>query len=214
MTVTTARQRRTPWQKVVYVGRRAISMEIGVWLSLYRFIFRRPNVPAGAKGFTYHRPLMSIMIIFIVLSAVEIPIIDLIVHQWLFVRIPFLILGIWGLTFMVGFLLGYLTRPHAVGPDGIRVRNGAEVDIPISWDDVYSVEPDKQVVESAKEPKVTSGEGGDTLHLRIQNETNILITLERPTAIRLPHGPETVWEIRLFADEPKQFMDEVRRHIG
>jgi hypothetical protein len=111
-------------------------MEIGVWLSLYRFIFRRPLVPAGAKAFTYHRPIMSIMIVFVVLSAIEIPIVDLIVHQWLFVRIPFLILGIWGLTFMVGFLLGYLTRPHAVGPEGIRVRSGADVEIALSWDDI------------------------------------------------------------------------------
>ncbi|HEU4807494.1 MAG TPA: hypothetical protein VFT01_04470 [Homoserinimonas sp.] len=214
MTVTMQQQRRTAWRRVKYLARRAIGMELGVWLSLYRFVFRRPRVPAGAKGFSYHRPVMSIMIVFIVLSAVEIPIVDLIVHHWLFIRIPFLILGIWGLTFMVGFVFGFLTRPHAVGPDGIRVRSGAEVDIPISWDDIYSVEPNKQVAESAKAPKVTPGDDGDTLHLRIQNETNILIRLERPTVVRLPHGAETVREIRLYADEPKQFMDAVRRHIG
>lgn len=213
MTVTGAR-RRTLWQQVKYLARRAIELEIGVWLSLYRFIFRRPTVPAGATGFSYHRPILSIMIVFIVLSAVEIPIVDLIVHRWPYIRIPFLLLGIWGLTWMLGFLFGHLTRPHAVGPAGIRVRSGTDVDIALSWDDVYSVELDKQVVESSKEPKLTPGDDGAILHLRVQNETNITVRLERPCTVRLPQGTETVHEVRFYADEPKQFMDAVRRHIG
>ena len=213
MTTTMTAQRRTPWQKFRYIARRAIDLEIGIWLSLYRFIFRRPRVPANAKPFSYHQPVMSLMIVFIALSAVEIPIVDLIVHQWIYVRIPFLILGIWGLTWMLGFLFGFLTRPHAVGPDGIRVRNGAEVDIPLPWDDIYAVELKKQVAE-AKAPKLSSGDDGESLHLRIQNETNIAITLERPTTVRLPQGAVTVRTIRLYADAPKQFMDEVRRYLG
>jgi hypothetical protein len=214
VTTTTAKPRRAPRESVVYFARRAVAMEIGVWVSLYRFILRRPTVPAGAEAFSYHQPIKSVMIVFIVLSAVEIPIVDLIVHQWVYVRIPFLIVGIWGLTWMVGLLFGFLTRPHAVGPEGIRVRSGAEVEIPLSWDDVYSVELSRQVAESAKEPRLTPGAGGDILHLRIQNETNVLITLERATPIRLPQGSATVREIRLYVDEPRKFMAEVRRHIG
>lgn len=208
-----AEKRRSPWQRVAYIARRAIDLEIGVWVSLYRFIFRRPKVPAGATGFSYHQPVMSVMIVFIVLSAIEIPIVDLIVHQWVYIRIPFLALGIWGLTWMLGFLFGFLTRPHAVGPEGIRVRSGAEVDIPIPWGDVDFVEL-KHVVDSVKQPRLTPGEDGNTLHLRIQNETNISIRLERPVVVRLPQGSVTAVEVRLYADEPKRFMDEVRRHIG
>jgi hypothetical protein len=41
-----------------------------------------------------------------------------------------------------------------------------------------------------------------------------MVTLERPTQVKLPHGRETVRHIRFWADEPKAFMDEVRLHIG
>ena len=73
------------------------------------------------------------MIVFIALSAVELVAVDLIVRRWPYIRIPLLVLSIWGLIWMLGFLFGMLTRPHAVGPEGIRVRYGAEVDLPVTW---------------------------------------------------------------------------------
>lgn len=210
---TVSTSRRSPWGQVMYIGRRALAMEIGIWQSLYRFIFRRPRVPAGAVGFTYHRQVWTILMIFIGLSAFEIPIIDLVVHRWPVVRIAFLALGIWGLTWMVGLALGFVTRPHAVGPAGIRVRNGAETDIPLPWDDVESVSLSPQADE-AKSPRITvDGDGRRTLWMRMQNETNIEVVLERTVTVRLPSGPEPVDVVRFWVDEPKEFLAEVRRHI-
>ncbi len=186
-------------------------MEIALWVGLYRFVSRRPAIPAGAEGFSYHRPILSVMVIFTALSAIEIPVVDMIVHQWLFIRIPFLILGIWGLTWMLGFLFGYLTHPHTVGPEGIRLRDGAEVGIAVSWDDFHSIEQLKQVAGPEKEPKVTEGDDGAILHFRIQNETNLALRLERPIEFTLPNGTVTVSEVRFHADDPKQLMDAVRR---
>jgi hypothetical protein len=205
--------RRSVWDGSKYIARRAVTMEIGIWQSLYRFIFGRPRVPRGAVGFTYHRQVWTILMIFIGLSAFEIPIIDLIVHRWPFVRIAFLALGIWGLTWMIGLALGFVTRPHAVGPDGIRVRNGAETDVPLPWDGVESVSLDKQSDE-AKAPRVTvDDQGKRTLWMRMQNETNIEVALERTTAIRLPSGTETVDVVRFWVDEPRDFLAEVRKYI-
>jgi len=66
-----------------------------------------------------------------------------------------------------------------------------------------------------KQPKITFDAGGQaTLHLRIQNETNLEIELERPTDVRLPQGTETISTVSLYADDPKGFFEEVRRHIG
>lgn len=210
---TSTTRRRSPWEQTRYIAHRALTMEIGIWQSLYRFIFRRPRVPTGAVGFTYHKQVWTILMIFIGLSAFEIPILDLIVHQWPVVRIAFLALGIWGLTWMIGLALGFVTRPHAVGPDGIRVRNGAETDVPLAWDDVESVSLDKQTDE-AKAPRVTIDDDGKrTLWMRMQNETNIEVALERATAIRLPSGTETVNAVRFWVDEPRDFLAEVRKHI-
>ena len=205
--------RRSLWGSTTYVARRAVTMEIGIWQSLYRFVFRRPRVPKGAVGFSYHRPVWTILMIFIGLSAFEIPIIDLVVHRWPAVRIMFLALGIWGLTWMIGLALGFLTRPHAVGPEGIRVRNGAETDVPLPWENVESVSLDKQADE-AKAPRVTvDDDGRRILWMRMQNETNIEVALERTTEIRLPSGTETVNVVRFWVDEPREFLAAVRNHI-
>lgn len=214
MTVGTVSVRNRSFRsRTAYLARRALSMEIGIWASLYRFLFRRPRVPAGAAGFTYHRQVSTILVVFIVLSAVEIPIVDLVVQRWEAVRIGFLVLGFWGLTWMIGLGLGYLTRPHAVGPEGLRVRNGAETDVALAWDDVHSVTLGKHTDEP-KAPRVTmDGTGRRTLWIRMQNETNIEIALERPMVVRLPSGEETTDVVRLWVDEPKPFMDEVRKYL-
>ena len=212
-TTTTTRPKRTRWQFVGYLLKRATMMEIRGYQSIYRFVFRRPKVPAGAVGFSYHQPVLAILIVLVSVSAIELIVVDVIVQRWSAVRIPLLILGVWGLVYMIGLLLGMLTRPHAVGPDGIRVRSGSEVDIPLAWDDVYSLTRRTRTTRE-KQPKVTVDDAGNaTLHLRMQDEINIEVGLERPIRVRLPHGTETVSGINLYADDPKAFMNEVRRYL-
>lgn len=193
------------------IARIAVRAEVGIWQSLYRWIFRRPRVPEGASGFAYHAPVFTILMIFIVLSAVEIPIIDLIVHRWPWVRIPLLALGIWGLTWMIGLAVSYLTRPHAVGPAGIRARLGADIDVDLPWEVVASVERSRDVAEKA--PKLRDEEHGRTLSLRMANETNILVVLEKPVRTRLWEDMVEIDAVRLWADDVDGFLDAVRTHI-
>jgi hypothetical protein len=200
-----------PVQRIASLGRAAWRAELGIWRSLYRWLFRRPRVPRGASGFSYHSPVLTILVIFIALSAVEIPIIDLIVHRWPWVRIPLLALGIWGVTWMVGLLLSFLTRPHAVGPDGIRARYGADVDVDLPWEAVASVEKSRDVTEKA--PKVRDEPHGLTLALRMQNETNVLVTLEKPVRTRLGDTEAEIDAVRLWVDDLDGFMTAVRTHI-
>lgn len=210
---TTVGRKRTGWRFVGYLARRALLMEIRGYQSIYRFVFRRPKVPAGAIGFSYHQPVLAILIVFVALSAVEILVLDLIVRRWAYIRIPLLILSVWGLIYMVGFLFGMLTRPHAIGPAGIRARYGPEIDIPLLWDDIESVRRRKHTLQD-KQPKVTVDEDGETtLHLRMQNETNIEVRLRAPIVVRLPQGPETIGKVTLYADDSKAFMNEVGRHL-
>jgi hypothetical protein len=211
MTTTTSRNRRTGLRFVGYLARRAIMMEIRSYQSIYRFLLRRPKVPAGHVGFSYYQPVLAILIVFIAVSAVEVVVVDLIVRRWAYIRIPLLILSVWGLIYMLGLLFGMLTRPHAIGPAGIRARYGPEVDIPLLWDDIESVTPRKHALQD-KQPKVTvDADGAATLHLRMQNETNIEALLTGPIEVRLPHGTETISKITLYADDPDAFMEEVRR---
>jgi hypothetical protein len=167
MTITTQRPKRTGWRLVGYLARRAIMMEIHGYQSIYRFLFRRPKVPVDAVGFGYYQPVLAILIVFIAVSAVELVVVDLIVRRWTHIRIPVLILSLWGLIYMLGFLFGMLTRPHAVGPAGVRARYATEIDIPLSWDDIDWVITRRHTIHN-KQPKVTVDENGEaTLHLRM-----------------------------------------------
>lgn len=206
--------RPSPTTRALDMLRRALRAEIRVYSSIGRAIARRPAIPAGGTGVGYHRPVLTILVIFIVLSAVEIPILDLIVHPWPAVRIPILILGIWGLTWMVGLLCAMLLRPHTVGSEGIQVRSGLEIDVAIPWDAVASVAISKRV-DDPKQPRITTTDDGAEYAERMQDETNIEIELERPLTVHLPGlaprgGAHDVTSIRLWADEPRAFLDAAR----
>ncbi|MGW5667805.1 hypothetical protein [Micromonospora sp. NPDC003776] len=84
----------------------AVRYEIGMWRSLFRWLLRRPQTTEpGAEVFGYVGVVQPILIAFIVLSAVEIPIFDLILRHtlpWPSVRTVVLALGVWGLLWMIG----------------------------------------------------------------------------------------------------------------
>ncbi|MFD5213581.1 hypothetical protein [Microbacterium sp. NPDC058345] len=193
--------------------RRGSAMEVAGWRSIGRALTGRPRVPRGASAFSYDKPIRTILIVFLVLSTIEIPLIDLLVHPIPWLRWPLLALGVWGVLTMLGMLLGYLTRPHAVGPDGIRVRHGGEVDIDLPWQVIASVERRRHSLSGAP-PLSLTGEGdAQTLNQVIQDHSDIEITLEQPTLLRLPQGDVTVSAVRISADDPAGFLDAVRTHI-
>jgi hypothetical protein len=45
-------------------GRLADRLELHGYQSIYRFVFRRPKVPAGGVGFGYHKPVLPILIVY------------------------------------------------------------------------------------------------------------------------------------------------------
>lgn len=194
---------------------RALRAELRVYSSIGRAIARRPAVERGGTGIGHHRPTLTVLIVFIVLSAVEIPILDLITHRVPWLRIACLILGIWGVTWMVGLLCAMLMRPHAVGPSGIRVRNGLEVDVPISWDDIAEIRVSRRT-DQPKSPRISADDAGAGEYAeRVQYETNIVVELEAPITVRLPgdatkSGTSEVVRVRLWADDPQRFIASAR----
>lgn len=205
---------RTTGEWVTYLARRAVELEIGVWQSLYRFLLRRPRVPERATAFSYHRVVLPVLVAFIVISAIELVVVDLLVHRWPAVRIPLLVVGIWGLTWMFGLLAGMVTRPHAVGPDGIRVRYSTDVDVDVPWNAIDSVGR-RSTNRAEKAPRLgRDDDGGAVLHLWMHDQTNIDVLLDRPIRVRVPEGTASVRRIALFADDPAGFLEAVRRQVG
>ncbi len=196
-----------------YLLRRGSAAEAAGWRSIARAVTFRPRVPEGASAHSYDGPIRTVLVIFLVLSAVEVPIIDLITHPWPAVRFPLLILGLWGVLTMVGMLLSYLTRPHAVGPTGIRVRSGGEVDIDLPWEAIASVERRRRSLPEAPTLSLTGSGDATVLNHTVQDGTDVDIELEQPTAIDLPQGQVTVSAVRISVDDIDAFLDAVRTHI-
>ncbi|MDO8383884.1 MAG: ATP-binding cassette domain-containing protein [Microbacterium sp.] len=197
---------------------RGAGIEKIIYAAIGRAITRRPWKARDAHGFHYHSQSLTVLFIFIVLSAVEIVIIDLIVHQWLWLRIPLLIIGIWGLVWMTGLLCAHFMRPHTVGSEGIRIRDGLDMDAHVTWDDVYSVALHNRTYEP-KTPSIIDDQDGRSLVMNITDHTNIEIVLERPTTITLPGlppkgGEQVVDRVYLWTDQPKEFLAAVSEHIG
>jgi len=196
---------------------RAGRLEALMYASIGRAVRRRPAVAEGATGFAYHGPTIVLLVAFIVVSAVELVVIDVLVHEWWWLRVPLLVIGIWGLVWMIGLWCAHVMRPHTVGPDGIRVRDGLDLDAHVTWDDVHSVAIRKRRYEP-RTPRVIVDGDRRTLAVDVTDETNIEIVLEGPTDVSLPGGPpaggeQTVTTLCLWADDPKAFLAEVGRHI-
>jgi hypothetical protein len=73
--------------------RRAVSFELGVWRSLYRWT-TRPLGPEGAETFSYAGPVAPVICAFIGLSAIEIPVAHLLLPSQT-ARVIVLVVGIW-----------------------------------------------------------------------------------------------------------------------
>lgn len=217
MSATTRTPQPEPSRTRALVAR-AAGIEKVIYAAIIRAIARRPWKARDAKGFHYHSQNLAVLVTFTVLSAVEIVIIDLLVHRWLWVRIPLLVVGVWGLVWMTGLLCAHLVRPHTVGAEGIRVRDGLDMDAHVTWDDVYSVGLRKRS-HRPKTPRVVDGPEGRSLVVAIADRTNIEVVLERPTTITLPGlppkgGEHVVDRIYFWTDEPRELLDAVREHIG
>src|SRR6476619_3686632 len=102
--------------------RSLIRYEMRLWLALYRWVFRRPEpVPPGSVPFSYSGTGTMLLMAFIVVSAIEIPVLHLLL-PWTVARIIAWIAGVYGLLWMIGLLATLRIYPHLVGEPGIRIR--------------------------------------------------------------------------------------------
>ncbi|MEU5938507.1 hypothetical protein ABZ807_04845 [Micromonospora sp. NPDC047548] len=204
---------------VLVLLRRAVAYEIGMWRSLHRWLLRRPlMLSPGAEAFSYVGVVKPILGVFIGLSAIEVPIFDLILSRtvpWQWVRQVVLGLGIWGLLWMIGLFASLRVHPHVLDADGLRVRNGASVDIALPWTAVAAVAARYRSLPSSRTVQVEQGDAGPILHVATGGQTSVDVVLREPLTVALPKGPSApVSEIRLYADDPDALVALARRHLG
>jgi hypothetical protein len=190
----------------------AVLLELALYRSLARWVARRPDVPAGATPIGYARLVGPMLWLWIFGSAIEVVVVEVVLRQveagWAeFVQVPLLVLGIWGLVWMLGLMAAYRVRPHLLSADRLRIRNGARTWVDVSLEAVVIA----QAVEHELPGTIRSVHHQDgVLLVGVSSRTNLLLVLSGPTVLRTSKGESIADRVGLWVDEPRAVAETLR----
>lgn len=187
-----------------------LASEAGIWLSLFRWITRRPRTKGAATtAFGYAAEITPILLAFTALAALEIPILPLLL-PWPEVRYPLAILGASTVLWMLGLLASLRVHPHVVGDDGLELRSGHQLGLHIPWAEIASVQRKRSHCDRKYE--VQYDDNGASLNL--QKTSNLEVILRRPLTVRFIDTRATkVDSVRFYADAPSELVTAVTSRI-
>ena len=195
------------------LARRAVLFEVSLYRSLLRWVTRRPDVPPGAVPFAYVGAVSVLLWAFIIVSTVELVVVHLLL-PWETVRLIADIIGIWGLLWMLGLAASLTVRPHAVAEEGLLVRYGTGTHFTVPWDAISKVTSRERSHDKSKTVQPDSDGSDPVLMVVVASRTNVDITLSRPLTFPVRGTDEQVTVIRLYADDPRGLVQQVRAHVA
>lgn len=187
-----------------------VVLEVSMYRNLLRWVARRPSVSAGDEPVGYARLVTPVMWLWIFASAAEIPVAHVLL-PWHTVRIVLIVLGVWGLVWMLGLLAGLHIYPHLLTPSSLRVRNGASVDIDVPWTAIASVtskEADLPSTMRSLQPLETPD--GTDLRVGVSGRVNVQVRLRAPLVLATRNGDLTVSQVSFWVDEPRAVAARIR----
>lgn len=204
--------------QVMPILRTAAAMEAASWRSMYVWLRRKPlTLSPGDETFSYLGVVKPILGVFIGISAVELPIFDLIVRRlvpWEPARWIVLVLGVWGLLWMIGLFASMKVHPHVVGATGLRVRMAASLDLTVPWREVESVSKAYRSLPSGKSVQVEQEGDRTVLSIVLASQTSVDLKLREPVVFHLPKGPSAPVDVlRIYADDPDALVRAARRAL-
>jgi Bacterial PH domain len=197
------------------LARKAVTYEWGMWRSLFVWVLRLPQVKGpGAQAFSYAAMLTPLFLVFIAVSAIELPILHILL-PWEKVRFVADLLGVYGLFWMIGLLAAMRVHPHVASDAGLRIRYGFGVDASIPWDAIAAVRTRGRSVERIRTVQCEQTAAGLVVSIAVNKQTNVDLLLCEPTIFdALPQTrEEPVVELRVYVDDPKAFVARVRAGI-
>jgi hypothetical protein len=200
-------------QQAFGMAKHAVVFELNIYKSLLRWLLRRPSVPAGFEPVGYARLVTPMLALWIFGSALELPLVHVLV-PWHGVRLALLVVGVWGLLWMVGLLAGLRSYPHLLGSDRLRIRNGAMHDIAVPWGTIEKVTTEDRSLPSsmwALQPQDT--DRGTHLNVAVSGRVNVHLALREQLAVRTRSGELAVAGVSLWVDEPRDVAARIRRQV-
>ncbi|MEU0670534.1 hypothetical protein ABZ508_27925 [Streptomyces lavendulocolor] len=184
---------------------RLVGHELRLMVSLVRWVARRPHGAggAGARSFGHARDQAAYMYGFAFVCVVETVGMSYLLASWPVLHAVFLVLDVYTVLFVLGLHAASVTRPHVLDGDGLRVRQGAHVDLVVPLERIASVR---------YEPLFSHRKEEGVLNLAVASQTSVTIVLSEPvTAVRLLGAPYPVRLVRCHADDARGMVDALRR---
>ena len=130
-------------RRVLALGWEALLLELALYRSLARWVVRRPDVPAGTTAIGYAQLAGPMLWLWIFGSATEVVVVEVLLRHWDSpisdaVRFPVLVLGVWGVLWMLGMLASYRVRPHVLTDEVLTIRSGARTRVVVPLDAIES----------------------------------------------------------------------------
>ena len=194
---------------MIALARRAVAFELATYRSLCRWARRQTGASPVALPFGYARSVTPIIWVFIIVSAVEIPVAHVLL-PWEWAEVLSLVVGLWGLTWMFGLLASMHVHPHLLGDSGLRVRHGSTVDITVPWEAVHQIRNVRRDLPSSRAVHLEPTGSASRLSIGVSSQTNVEVVLREPRDVPLPRGSETISELRFHADDPKSLVSHAR----
>ncbi len=190
--------------------RRVLVFEWNIYRGLFRWLARRPSVPAGSQPLGYAQLATPMIALWIFASALEIPLIHVLV-PWEGVRLALVLVGVWGLVWMLGMLGGLRSYPHLLSDTELRVRNGAGVDIVLPLPEIAAAGVDDRDLSSSVytlQPRETPA--GTDLQVGVSGRVNVTVTLREPRRVPTRIGMLDVVSVSFWTDDPRTVVRRLR----
>lgn len=206
------RDATVPWPRrlghlLVFVVR----YEIRIWISLARWVTRRPAVAADEEAFGYTGLIAGLLGLWIFASALEIPLFH-VITPWEPVRSALLVISAWGLLWMLGYYGSLKVYPHAVGPAGIQVRYSATVRGSVPWDAVGSVAVHRR--DGLARAIDLDPDDPTLLAIPVGHETNVRILLTSPVEVATLSRTFRPERLDVYVDDPQAFVAACRSRVA
>ncbi|WP_107771370.1 hypothetical protein [Nocardioides sediminis] len=195
------------------LARDALLLEVALYRALARWVARRPDVPRGTTPVGYARLAAPMIWLWIFGSAVEVVVLDVVLSRWLpSLRVPLLVVGVWGLLWMLGLLASYRVKPHLLTDTELVVRSGARTRVAVPLGAITSIRSaEHQLPGIVRSVHVEDEEPEALLLVGVSSRTNLELVLEGPTVLTTPNGSSTVSRVGLWVDEPREVAELLRR---
>jgi hypothetical protein len=200
-------------RSLVSLAGRVVMFEFRLYLSLARWVIRRPSVPRDVEPFGYSQVVAPVMWLWIFASAVEMVVVHLLI-PWPTVRIILLVISAWGLIWMIGFLASIKVHPHLVGDATLRVRHGTSVDIAVPWESVASIAVQRRDLPSSiRTLRFTETKNGMAVQLAVSDQVNVRAVLKDALMVPTSKGDLDITELSFWADDPNALVARAREHL-